>query len=62
VAKARGTGFVGNPRNFEVTGKAGDVLDITTDGDSYHATTQLIDGPTATYAVAWTTSAATEGE
>jgi phosphopantetheine--protein transferase-like protein len=55
VAKARGTGFLGNPRNFEVVGKTGDVLDIVTDGDRYRATTQLIDGPTATYAVAWTT-------
>ena len=36
VAKARGTGFLGNPRNFEVTGKTGDVLDIVTDGDRYH--------------------------
>ena len=40
VAKARGTGFLGNPRNFEVTGKTGDVLDIVTDGDRYQATTQ----------------------
>ena len=55
VAKARGTGFLGNPRNFEVTGKTGDVLDIVTDGDRYQTTTQLIDGPSATYAVAWTT-------
>ncbi|MEA2974313.1 MAG: hypothetical protein QOG82_2771 [Actinomycetota bacterium] len=55
VAKARGTGFLGNPRNFEVTGKAGDVLDILTDGDRYQTTTRLIDGPSATYAVAWTT-------
>jgi phosphopantetheine--protein transferase-like protein len=62
VAKARGTGFLGNPRNFEVTGKAADVLDVTINGDRYHVTTQLIDGPTATYAVAWTATAATEGE
>jgi phosphopantetheine--protein transferase-like protein len=60
VAKARGTGFLGNPRNFEVTRKTGDVLDIVTDGDRYQATTQLIDGPSATYAVAWTTPVPTE--
>ena len=45
VAKARGTGFLGNPRNFEVTGKTGDVLDIVTDGHRYGVTTQLIGGP-----------------
>jgi phosphopantetheine--protein transferase-like protein len=60
VAKARGTGFLGNPRNFEVTAKTGDVLDIVTGGDRYQATTQLIDGPSATYAVAWTTPFPTE--
>ncbi len=61
VAKVRGTGFLGNPRRFEVTGKTGDVLDVVVDCDRYRVTTQLIGGPEVTHAVAWTAPPAMEG-
>jgi len=54
VAKARGTGLQGRPRDFEVTATHGDLLHIGVGGETYPVHTQLVVGPGPRYLVAWT--------
>jgi phosphopantetheinyl transferase len=53
VAKARGTGLMGRPRDFEVFPGDGEQLTVVVDGTVHPTATELVHHGPGTYAVAW---------